>query len=141
MSTMIRILWGIPGPNRCTLFYPHCWWILPEGTSISDFLNKLVPIGDLIGELLRSHFLAHQLFVKLSERGGGERMRALGWWLLLVGSFRLASVWFGFFDIWALRLAVFSKTQSWYLSLFYVFFCSINFLAIKMPVDAGRKKM
>ncbi|KAK3140326.1 hypothetical protein QOZ80_5AG0399390 [Eleusine coracana subsp. coracana] len=30
---------------------------------------------------------------------------------MLVGSLRLASVWFGFFDIWALRLAVFSQTQ------------------------------
>uniref|UniRef100_A0A2C9U1L3 Uncharacterized protein n=1 Tax=Manihot esculenta TaxID=3983 RepID=A0A2C9U1L3_MANES len=39
-------------------------------------------------------------------------MKALGWWLMLVGSLRLASVWFGFFDIWALRLAVFSKTTS-----------------------------
>ncbi|XP_022772258.1 ergosterol biosynthetic protein 28 isoform X1 [Durio zibethinus] len=37
-------------------------------------------------------------------------MKALGWWLMLVGSLRLASVWFGFFDIWALRLAVFSNT-------------------------------
>ncbi|KAB5568825.1 hypothetical protein DKX38_002618 [Salix brachista] len=36
-------------------------------------------------------------------------MKALGWWLMLVGSLRLASVWFGFVDIWALRLAVFSK--------------------------------
>ncbi|KAL8099442.1 ergosterol biosynthetic protein 28 [Apium graveolens] len=35
-------------------------------------------------------------------------MKALGWWLVLVGCLRLASVWFGFFDIWALRLAVFS---------------------------------
>ncbi|KHG09873.1 hypothetical protein F383_12261 [Gossypium arboreum] len=39
-------------------------------------------------------------------------MKALGWWLMLVGSLRLASVWFGFFDIWALRLAVFSNTTS-----------------------------
>ncbi|XP_073107656.1 ergosterol biosynthetic protein 28 isoform X1 [Elaeis guineensis] len=38
-------------------------------------------------------------------------MRALGLWLMLVGSLRVASVWFGFFDIWALRLAVFSQTQ------------------------------
>ncbi|KAL0915712.1 hypothetical protein M5K25_013164 [Dendrobium thyrsiflorum] len=38
-------------------------------------------------------------------------MKPLGWWLMLVGTLRLASVWFGFFDIWALRLAVFSKTQ------------------------------
>lgn len=37
-------------------------------------------------------------------------MKLLGWWLLLVGSLRLASVWFGFVDIWALRLAVFSQT-------------------------------
>nr|AFK36233.1 unknown [Medicago truncatula] len=37
-------------------------------------------------------------------------MKALGWWLIAVGTLRLASVWFGFFDIWALRLAVFSKT-------------------------------
>nr|CAB3466623.1 unnamed protein product [Digitaria exilis] len=35
----------------------------------------------------------------------------LGWWLMLVGSLRLASVWFGFFDIWALRVAVFSQTD------------------------------
>ncbi|RVX22499.1 Ergosterol biosynthetic protein 28 [Vitis vinifera] len=45
-------------------------------------------------------------------RGGEGKMRALGWWLMLVGSLRLASVWFGFFDIWALRLAVFSKSPS-----------------------------
>nr|GEV38587.1 ergosterol biosynthetic protein 28 [Tanacetum cinerariifolium] len=37
-------------------------------------------------------------------------MKALGCWLMLVGSLRLASVWFGFFDIWALRRAVFSQT-------------------------------
>ncbi|XP_039052392.1 ergosterol biosynthetic protein 28-like isoform X1 [Hibiscus syriacus] len=37
-------------------------------------------------------------------------MKALGWWLIRVGSLRLLSVWFGFFDIWALRLAVFSNT-------------------------------
>ncbi|XP_044509975.1 ergosterol biosynthetic protein 28-like [Mangifera indica] len=37
-------------------------------------------------------------------------MKALGWWLMLVAFLRLASVWFGFFDIWALRLAVFSNT-------------------------------
>jgi hypothetical protein len=36
----------------------------------------------------------------------------LGWWLMLVGSLRLASVWFGFFDIWALRVAVFSQAES-----------------------------
>ncbi|QCE16024.1 hypothetical protein DEO72_LG11g3037 [Vigna unguiculata] len=39
-------------------------------------------------------------------------MKALGWWLIAVGTLRLASVWFGFFDIWALRLAVFSKTTT-----------------------------
>ncbi|KAF2590368.1 hypothetical protein F2Q70_00039891 [Brassica cretica] len=37
-------------------------------------------------------------------------MKALGYWLMVVGSLRLASVWFGFFNIWALRLAVFSQT-------------------------------
>ncbi|KAG6438064.1 hypothetical protein SASPL_102998 [Salvia splendens] len=37
-------------------------------------------------------------------------MKLLGWWLMLVGTLRLASVWFGFFDIWALRLAVYSKS-------------------------------
>ncbi|CAN6685442.1 unnamed protein product [Malus baccata var. baccata] len=37
-------------------------------------------------------------------------MKALSWWLMVVGSLRLVSVWFGFFDIWALRLAVFSKS-------------------------------
>ncbi|RLN28843.1 hypothetical protein C2845_PM05G00570 [Panicum miliaceum] len=36
----------------------------------------------------------------------------LGWWLMLVGSLRLASVWFGFFDIWALRVAVFSQAET-----------------------------
>ena len=41
-----------------------------------------------------------------------KKMKALGWWLMLVGSLRLASVWFGFVDIWALRLAVFSNTTS-----------------------------
>ncbi|KAL9313489.1 hypothetical protein ACSQ67_018941 [Phaseolus vulgaris] len=39
-------------------------------------------------------------------------MKALGWWLIAVGTLRLASVWFGFFDIWALQLAVFSKTTT-----------------------------
>ncbi|KAK8954571.1 Ergosterol biosynthetic protein 28 [Platanthera zijinensis] len=38
-------------------------------------------------------------------------MTPLGWWLMLVASLRLSSVWFGFFDIWALRVAVFSKTE------------------------------
>ncbi|CAA6663012.1 unnamed protein product [Spirodela intermedia] len=38
-------------------------------------------------------------------------MKALGRWLMLVGSLRLAAVWFGFFDIWALRLAVFSNAN------------------------------
>ncbi|KAL6578452.1 hypothetical protein OROMI_010780 [Orobanche minor] len=38
-------------------------------------------------------------------------MKLLGWWLMLVGTLRLASVWFGYFDIWALRLAVFSQTH------------------------------
>ncbi|XP_057729855.1 ergosterol biosynthetic protein 28 isoform X1 [Arachis stenosperma] len=37
-------------------------------------------------------------------------MKALGWWLLAVGTLRLASVWFGFFNIWALHLGVFSNT-------------------------------
>ncbi|GAU14285.1 hypothetical protein TSUD_308450 [Trifolium subterraneum] len=43
---------------------------------------------------------------------GAGKMKALGWWLIVVGTLRLASVWFGFFDIWALRLAVFSNTTS-----------------------------
>uniref|UniRef100_A0A0D6R8W6 Ergosterol biosynthetic protein 28 n=1 Tax=Araucaria cunninghamii TaxID=56994 RepID=A0A0D6R8W6_ARACU len=38
-------------------------------------------------------------------------MKGLSWWLMLVGMARLSSVWFGFFDIWALRLAVFSRTD------------------------------
>jgi hypothetical protein len=45
----------------------------------------------------------------MAERKG---VPALGWWLMLVGSLRLASVWFGFFNIWALRVAVFSQTES-----------------------------
>ncbi|MFQ6642203.1 hypothetical protein Gotur_018128 [Gossypium turneri] len=52
-------------------------------------------------------------------------MKALGWWLMLVGSLRLASVWFGFFDIWALRLAVFSSTSNldnWFSILFLMIY-------------------
>ncbi|KAM1121782.1 hypothetical protein ACFX2I_003444 [Malus domestica] len=37
-------------------------------------------------------------------------MKVLSWWLMVVGSLRLVSVWFGFFHIWALRLAIFSKS-------------------------------
>lgn len=39
----------------------------------------------------------------------GQAMEPLGVWLILVGLMRLSSVWFGFFDIWALRLAVFPE--------------------------------
>ncbi|WMV27232.1 hypothetical protein MTR67_020617 [Solanum verrucosum] len=46
-------------------------------------------------------------------------MELLGWWLMLVGTLRLASVWFGFVDIWALRLAVFSKTTNQEFKLVY----------------------
>ena len=46
------------------------------------------------------------------KRAGRKGVPALGWWLMLVGSLRLASVWFGFFDIWALRVAVFSQAES-----------------------------
>ncbi|CAL5383912.1 unnamed protein product [Camellia sinensis] len=49
------------------------------------------------------------LLVEL-RREREREMKLLGWWLMLVGSLRMASVWFGFFDIWALRLAVFSNT-------------------------------
>jgi len=38
-------------------------------------------------------------------------MEALAWWLMFVGTARLSAVWFGFFDIWALRLAVFSTSE------------------------------
>ncbi|XP_021300183.1 ergosterol biosynthetic protein 28-like [Herrania umbratica] len=38
-------------------------------------------------------------------------MKALGLWLMLVGSLRLASVWFGFFNIRSLRRGVYSKSQ------------------------------
>ncbi|XWS21339.1 hypothetical protein CRYUN_Cryun30bG0047000 [Craigia yunnanensis] len=48
----------------------------------------------------------------MREKAKPKKMEALGLWLMLVGSLRLASVWFGFFDIWALRLAVFSNTTS-----------------------------
>ncbi|URE18513.1 ergosterol biosynthetic protein [Musa troglodytarum] len=53
---------------------------------------------------------AHKLLAELPQRNTRE-MKALGWWLMLVGLLRLATVWFGFFDIWALRTAVFSRTQ------------------------------
>lgn len=48
----------------------------------------------------------------MAAEGKRKGVPALGWWLMLVGSLRLASVWFGFFDIWALRVAVFSQTDS-----------------------------
>jgi len=48
----------------------------------------------------------------MAAEGKRKGVPALGWWLMLVGSLRLASVWFGFFDIWALRVAVFSQTES-----------------------------
>jgi len=56
------------------------------------------------------------------------KMKALGWWLIAVGTLRLASVWFGFFDIWALRLAVFSKTTSKYIIIInYILSFSFSF--------------
>lgn len=39
-------------------------------------------------------------------------MRLLGYWLCLVGFFRLSSVYFGYFKIWALQVAVYSKKES-----------------------------
>ena len=48
----------------------------------------------------------------MASEGKKKGVPALGWWLMLVGSLRLASVWFGFFNIWALRVAVFSQTES-----------------------------
>ncbi|CAL9211053.1 unnamed protein product [Musa hybrid cultivar] len=53
---------------------------------------------------------AHNLLAELPQRNT-RQMKALGWWLMLVGLLRLVTVWFGFFDIWALRMAVFSQTQ------------------------------
>ncbi|RCV19658.1 hypothetical protein SETIT_3G402600v2 [Setaria italica] len=47
----------------------------------------------------------------MASEGKKKGVPALGWWLMLVGSLRLASVWFGFFNIWALRVAVFSQTE------------------------------
>ncbi|CAD6272725.1 unnamed protein product [Miscanthus lutarioriparius] len=48
----------------------------------------------------------------MAAEGRKKGVPAPGWWLMLVGSLRLASVWFGFFDIWALRVAVFSQTET-----------------------------
>ncbi|CAN1825693.1 Ergosterol biosynthetic protein 28 [Linum perenne] len=39
-------------------------------------------------------------------------MESLGWWLMLVGSLRLASVWFGFFNIPRLRSGVYGRTSN-----------------------------
>ncbi|CAL4904783.1 unnamed protein product [Urochloa decumbens] len=47
----------------------------------------------------------------MASEGKKKGVPLLGWWLMLVGSLRLASVWFGFFNIWALRVAVFSQTE------------------------------
>jgi hypothetical protein len=38
-------------------------------------------------------------------------MESLSIWLLFVGFCRLSAVYFGFFNVWALRLAVFSKLK------------------------------
>ncbi|EOX97247.1 Erg28 like protein [Theobroma cacao] len=38
-------------------------------------------------------------------------MKALGWWLMLVGSLRLVSVWLGFFNVRSLHRGVYSKSQ------------------------------
>ncbi|KAK4742632.1 hypothetical protein SAY87_000633 [Trapa incisa] len=71
------------------------------------------------------------------------KMKALGRWLMLVGSLRLASVWFGFFDIWALRLAVFSNTSS---QSPVIFLCACSFLfqstcfRTSSPLDSSREK-
>ncbi|KAH0921162.1 hypothetical protein HID58_021180 [Brassica napus] len=56
---------------------------------------------------------AHLRIKDTASSKGSEaktKMKALGYWLMVVGSLRLAAVWFGFFNIWALRLAVFSQT-------------------------------
>ena len=55
--------------------------------------------------------IAEEDLESMAEKGGRKSVPALGWWLMLVGSLRLASVWFGFFNIWALRVAVFSQTE------------------------------
>lgn len=72
--------------------------------------------------------------LRLENLFGALKMKALSWWLMVVGSLRLASVWFGFFDIWALRLAVFSKSPSTSLSFSFLFWsklllflCSFHF--------------
>lgn len=47
--------------------------------------------------------------------GGSERkitMESLSIWLLFVGFCRLSAVYFGFFNVWALRVAVFSKLKT-----------------------------
>ncbi|CAN1185215.1 Ergosterol biosynthetic protein 28 [Linum perenne] len=56
-------------------------------------------------------------------------MESLGWWLILVGSLRLASVWFGFFNIPRLRSGVYGRTSSLPSWVFWVY-----------PVDIGKLK-
>lgn len=58
-------------------------------------------------------------------------MKALGWWLMLVGSLRLVSVWLGFFNVRSLHRGVYSKSQGYQLLLLLIinlqFYLSFQF--------------
>ena len=47
-----------------------------------------------------------------SHQGFVLKMEPLGWWLLLVAVARISSVYFGFFNLWALQVGVYSKANS-----------------------------
>ncbi|CAN1341204.1 Ergosterol biosynthetic protein 28 [Linum perenne] len=64
-------------------------------------------------------------------------MESLGWWLILVGSLRLASVWFGFFNIPRLRSGVYGRTSSKRIPLA---FCLPSWVFWVYPVDIGKLK-
>jgi hypothetical protein len=53
-------------------------------------------------------------------------MAPLGIWLMVVGLLRLSSVWFGFFDIWALRLAVFPESMILSPLLYFISFLCLS---------------
>ncbi|CAN6175421.1 unnamed protein product, partial [Urochloa humidicola] len=79
--------------------------------------HLLAPTSPLVARVLRAFAAAHrwkEAFGAGDMASEGKKKKGvplLGWWLMLVGSLRLASVWFGFFNIWALRVAVFSQTE------------------------------
>lgn len=75
-------------------------------------------------------------FIKLVSRNL-EEMERLSIWLLFVGFCRLSAVYFGFFDVWALHLAVYSrlKTSKFFSTPFAI--KATYIMAIAIAFDVG----